>query len=171
MEQVWEPKGGIAAYASHVKEVAAKFDHVDLHPDVWIENVPTSCNTCHQFLKAIQVLESQMLFAPSVEAAAWACRLAFFRDLKRISEVSVLLDIAEDLGLPVDKIKTLMENGEALAALDMDQQLREKHRIGGSPSLLFNEERQMIFGNVWYRVIEANKEELLANHEDQVSWC
>jgi len=37
--------------------------------------------------------------------------------------------------------------------------------------LLFNEGRQVLTGNVGYRVIEANVRELLRVPVDQSSWC
>jgi len=45
-------------------------------------------------------------------------------------------------------------------------------RIEGSPSFVLNEGRQKLYGNVGFRIIEANIQELLrAPGTDQVSWC
>ena len=81
------------------------------------------------------------------------------------------MKIAENLGLPVDKIKNLIESGAAFAGLDDDLQLKEKYGVSGSPTLVLNEGRQIIYGNVGYRVIEANIQELLTQPEYQASWC
>ena len=44
--------------------------------------------------------------------------------------------------------------------------------LQGSPSFVLNDGRQKLYGNVGYRVIEANIEELLrAPSADQASWC
>jgi hypothetical protein len=40
-----------------------------------------------------------------------------------------------------------------------------------SPTLIFNEGRQRLNGNVGYRVIEANIRELLHNPSGELSWC
>ena len=40
-----------------------------------------------------------------------------------------------------------------------------------SPSLVMNEGRQHLNGNVGYRVIEANVHELLRKPVDEMSWC
>jgi len=53
----------------------------------------------------------------------------------------------------------------------LDQQLKEKYRVVGSPTLVFNEGRQIIYGNVGYRVIEANINELLNECSTLASWC
>ena len=65
----------------------------------------------------------------------------------------------------------MIDSGAAHAALDCDFQLKEKHGVIGSPSLVLNEGRQIIYGNVGYRVIEANIQELLNQSENQASWC
>ena len=44
--------------------------------------------------------------------------------------------------------------------------------IQGSPSFVLNEGRQKLYGNVGYRILEANIHELLrAQPADQASWC
>jgi len=57
------------------------------------------------------------------------------------------------------------------AALDDDYRLRQDYGVKGSPTLVFNEGRPIIYGNVDYRVIEANIEELLRNNNQSASWC
>ena len=43
--------------------------------------------------------------------------------------------------------------------------------VSVSPTLIFNEGRQRLNGNVGYRVIEANIRELLHNPPEEQSWC
>ncbi|MCB1319116.1 MAG: hypothetical protein KDK34_02620, partial [Leptospiraceae bacterium] len=64
-----------------------------------------------------------------------------------------------------------LENGEAMAALMRDTQLCQDQGITGSPTIVLNEGRQKLFGNVGYRVIEANIREILRNPGNQASWC
>ena len=40
-----------------------------------------------------------------------------------------------------------------------------------SPTMLLNEGRQQLTGNVGYRVIEANVRELLESPDAKLSWC
>lgn len=181
MEQNWGDKGGVVAYGEHVQSVASQFNHIDVHPDVWAKNTPTSSGSCHLFLKAIQILESRNELAIKSERGssgrtifdivAWELRLAFFKNVIDISSVKAQMEIASKLGLPVSKIQQLIESGDAFSALDADMQLKEKHGVIGSPSLVLNEGRQTIYGNVGYRVIEANIQELLNQPENQASWC
>ena len=43
--------------------------------------------------------------------------------------------------------------------------------VRASPTLIFNEDRQRLTGNVRYRIIEANVRELLERPETQQTWC
>ena len=52
-----------------------------------------------------------------------------------------------------------------------DYQLAQAHGIKGSPSWVLDGGRQILYGNVGYRVIEANVIELLETGEKQASWC
>ena len=62
--------------------------------------------------------------------------------------------------------------GTAIALLTRDYQEAEKLRIEGSPTFVLNEGRQKLFGNVGFRIIEANIKELLKEPAgDQASWC
>ena len=181
LEKNWAPKGGLDAYSEHVKSIGRKFDHIEINPAIWTSNIPASSSNCHLFLKAVQLLSLRGELAEHAgensaqknifEQAVWEIRLAFFRDLVDVSSADSQMGIAERLGLPLMKIEALLKNGEAFAALHDDFQLKEKFRITGSPTLLFNEGRQMIYGNVGYRVIEANMQELLNQPDSQASWC
>lgn len=58
------------------------------------------------------------------------------------------------------------------ASLSADYQDADKARIEGSPTFILNEGRQKLYGNVGFRVIEANIRELLRDPgSDQASWC
>jgi predicted DsbA family dithiol-disulfide isomerase len=75
MRAQWEAQGGIAAYGQHVKEVAAKFDHVAIHPKVWVENTPESSMPSHLYLCAVRTLvEAGEVEPDAVERAAWSIR-------------------------------------------------------------------------------------------------
>lgn len=177
----WKDRGSWQGYGEHVNQVAARFEHVSVHPEIWQAVKPQSSAGPHQFIKALQILETQGLIASEsqadfqsrtpVEEAIWRLRLAFFRDVQDISQISVQLALAEAMGFPVDAIQALLDSGEALASLFQDFQLQDEYQVRGSPTLVFNEGRQMLYGNVGYRVIEANISELLAFPAEQASWC
>ena len=44
-------------------------------------------------------------------------------------------------------------------------------RLDGSPTYLLNQGRQKLYGNVGYKIIEANVEEVLRRPAEAASWC
>jgi len=172
MDTAWKERGGLPAYRRHVREIVDKFGHVKLHERTWDMEVPKSSMPAHLFLCAVRHLESSSRCAPgSSDRAAWAFRDAFFRHGRDISQGKVLFEIAESIGLPAAEIKDAIATGSAHAALAADLELARSQSIAASPTLLFNEGRQRLTGNVGYRIIEANIRELLEHAPGQLSWC
>jgi len=171
MNKNWKDKGGIQAYSQHVNDIAAQYPHIDIHPQLWTKNIPTSSASCHLFIKAVQHLDSLGELNMPVKDIIWQLRLAFFRDLIDISSLNEQLALAKRLSLPVDKITQQISSGAAFALLDEDLHDKENLRVSGSPTLVFNEGRQTLYGNVGYRLMEANINELLNDSELHFSWC
>jgi len=177
----WGHRGGAAGYARHVNQVAARFDHIAVHPEIWTTNAPPTSASCHLFLKAIQLLErsGEIFAAPQArfdgkslfEEAVWRCRLGFFRDGLDIADRANQEAIAVDMDLPLTGIRRRIDSGAAHAALCADFDAKERHLIEGSPTFLQQEGRQKLYGNVGYRIIEANVQELLADPGERASWC
>jgi predicted DsbA family dithiol-disulfide isomerase len=170
----WRDRGGLTCYRDHVLEVAHKFSHVTVHPDVWTQVTPASSTSCHLFLHAIQLLETKGLVDRSQQVftkATWAFREAFFTNLADIADRHVQFEIAAQLGLPIAAIQAQIDSGEAYAQLSQDFDLVKEHTVTVSPTLIFNEGRQRLNGNVGYRVMEANIRELLHNPPGEQSWC
>ena len=175
----WKEKGGFEGYNKHVLEVCKDFGHLEVHPMVWLENVPKSSAGCHHFLSAVKLLESKDLIPGErqseydgrtpFEETLWRMRLAFFRDLKNIGGLDV--QIAESLHLPIQSIIDTMESGEAMARMCCDNELKDQYKIEGSPTYILNSGRQKLFGNVGYKIIDANIREILNRRENQLSWC
>jgi len=177
----WAERGGFGGYAAHVAEVCAEFPHVELSPDAWTEVRPTSSAVSHHFLKALQLAEANGAISTEpceefdgrsfCEEAVWQLRLAFFRDARDVSRFGNIWDILVDLALPVDAIKEQIDSGRAMAALCRDTTLRDEYKIEGSPTYVLNHGRQKLYGNLGYKVIEANVEEVLRRPQDAASWC
>ena len=63
-------------------------------------------------------------------------------------------------------------SGAAFAALAADHQEAERLRIEGSPSLVLNQGRQKLYGNIGFWLIEANVQSLMRTPaSDDASWC
>ena len=174
IETAWKTRGGFEGYGAHVAHVAAGFDHVSVHPDVWQKVRPRSSGSAHLFLKAVALsdkaggrLEDSALFR-----ASWALRQAFFAEARDISDWREQAAVAETLGLDIGAIEGAMRSGAAMAALEADMRFCEQNHITGSPTFRMNEGRQILYGNVGFHLIEANVKELLRRPaRDEASWC
>lgn len=177
----WRDKGGYAGFGAHVRKVCKDFPHVQVNERLWELSTPLSSANSHLFLKAVQVLMAKGVISTSghadfggrdsFEELLWRVRLAFFRDGADVSSLSVLSALAEGLDLPVAAIRTQLENGAAMAGVCRDVELRDSLRVEGSPTYVLNDGRQKLYGNVGYKVIAANVEELLSHPDGYASWC
>ena len=68
-------------------------------------------------------------------------------------------------------MQELLNNGLALAAVCRDAELRDEYKVEGSPTYVLNHGRQKLYGNLGYKIIEANVEEVLRRPMEAASWC
>jgi len=170
----WSDRGGIKGYAEHVQEVAGQFEHVEINPEAWLNNTPASSLPAHLIACGTKVLMAQnsgRFNKDLIRNLLKNLRHAFFVNLADLSDQQTLLRIADESGVPVDILQQTLDHGTAHAQLAEDLSTATQSGIRSSPTLSFNEGRQMLAGNVGYRVIEANIRELLNNPADQQSWC
>jgi predicted DsbA family dithiol-disulfide isomerase len=176
IEAAWKEKGGYVGFNAHLRQAAAKFPHVEVHPELWLSTRPASSMSPHLFLKAIQLGERAPATPGSqaglFDQALRAFRRAFFKDGRDIARFDVQREIAATLAADVGAIEERIHSGAAFAALAADYQEAEKLRIEGSPSLVLNEGRQKLYGNVGFWLIEANVHGLMRTPtSDDASWC
>lgn len=175
---VWSSKGEYDGFNAHLRQVAARFPHIEVHPKVWLNTRPPTSTSPHLFMKAVQQWERDAGAARSRSSASifdqvlWAFRCAFFRDCRDIARWDVQCEIAEALRVDIGAIEQYIHNGTAFARLDADYHDAERNRIEGSPSFVLNEGRQKLYGNIGFRLIEANIQELLRTPTtEDASWC
>lgn len=166
----WEAKGGYDGFNKHVLHVCKDFSHLEINQNVWKTCRPKSSGTAHLFLKAVQLAtDTDMETLKSLE---WEIRLAFFRDARDIGDIKELLDIAKKFDLSKEIIDNYLNDGSAMALFCSELAMREEFKLEGSPTYLLNQNRQKLFGNVGYKIMEANVAELLCDQGDkQASWC
>lgn len=174
----WDDKGGYDGFNSHLRKVAERFPHIEVHPEVWLKTRPPTSTSAHLFMKAIQHLDRNSPVARNhssesiFDQVLWALRCSFFRDCRDIALWDVQCEIAQALGADIGAIEQCIHNGTAFALLAADYQDADKMRIEGSPSFVLNEGRQKLYGNIGFRLIEANIQELLRTpRTDEASWC
>ena len=174
----WRDRGGFDGYARHVEAIARRFEHVTLNPRVWSEVQPASSLSPHLFLSAVLEWERTQIPAaaerePQIfESVMWALRRGFFADGQDISLRQVQRELAGPFGVDLAAVERTIDDGSAFARLSTDYQSAEKARVEGSPTFVLNDGRQKLFGNIGFRVIEANIKEVLREpDQDQASWC
>jgi predicted DsbA family dithiol-disulfide isomerase len=174
----WKDKGGYEGFNAHLRQVAERFPHVEVDPEIWLKTRPVTSASAHLFMKAVQQWETEpegtgSQSAPGIfDQVMWALRRAFFKDCRDISRWDVQCEIAGALGADIGAVEERIHSGIAFARLAADYQDANAMRIEGSPSFVLNEGRQKLYGNVGFRVMEANIQELLREpRSDEASWC
>jgi len=179
IETAWGTKGGFAGFNRHLQEVAKEFDHIEVHKNLWLDTRPRSSASAHLFLKAIGLIEDAQTRASeqpfldrlSTRAAA-TLRQAFFSQGLDISDWQVQQEIARELGVDAALLNETIRSSQAFARLAADYDQSQKNGVTGSPTFIMNNGRQKLFGNVGYRLLEANVHELLNSAaRDDASWC
>jgi predicted DsbA family dithiol-disulfide isomerase len=168
----WNDRGGYDGFNSHLRQIAERFPHIKVHPEIWIKTRPPTSASAHLFMKAVQHWDRGASSESIFDQVLWAFRCAFFRDCRDIARWDVQCEIAEAFGADTAAIEEYIDSGSAFASLTADYQDADKARIEGSPSFVLNEGRQKLYGNIGFRLIEANIQELLrAPNMDEASWC
>lgn len=176
----WSEKGGFSGFYDHVSQICARHKHLSLHPNVWSESCrPLSSAPAHLMIQAVDIMLEQdrsldqknTLNQSLLEQLICEIRRAFFEQALDIGEKKVLFDIAKSIGLNTNKIQEIMDSGQALARHSLQNEERYTKKLEGSPTFVMDQGRQKLYGNVGYRVIEANILELLNRNELSMSWC
>lgn len=168
-------EGDAEAYARAKRDVAARFDHTKMHPDAFTKVVPRSSNMAHLALCAVRAAQQERLVATDPQLLSRLTRrirLAFFEEAQDVGQSAVLLELLHAEGVPREPVEATLTSGAAMAELSDD--LAQKERLGliGSPTYVLDGGREKLFGNVGYRILEANVVELLASDGTPTgSWC
>lgn len=165
--QGWKDKGGFDGFAAHTREVVSQFPEFQLSAETWAKTRPRSSMLPHLYLKSVTLAHGD---AASSQLAK-RLRQAFFAEGLDIGVASVVEAEIQALGLAIEPVRQKLADGQAQAALWQDQLLREQYQLQGSPSYVLNQGRQKLFGNVGYRILEANVQELLSQPTSGASWC
>ena len=179
IEASWTGRGGFEGFSRHLNEVAGKFPHIKVHDRLWLETRPRTSASAHRFVKAVELVEqdragsdAEPYLARLSTRATWELRRAFFAFARDISDRRVHEEIADLLGIDYGAVDGKIRSSEADARLAVDDQLSQKHGAVGSPTFILNDGRQKLYGNIGYRLLEANVQELLNKPAaDEASWC
>jgi len=163
----WGETDGFDKFHQHVAHSAEPYAHTHIHSDIWTKVRPQSSVTPHLILKAIDIVAGES----GVDAMSTAIRSQFFTQAINVGDTETLLNMSSSLDIDRKAIVEAMDNGCAMAALSADYKSVKENAIKGSPSWVLNSGRQILYGNVGYRILSANIEELLNNPTEEASWC
>ncbi len=169
----WKGKGEYQGFNAHLHHEAKAFPEITLHPSLWLTVRPATSNSAHLFLKAVELIEAgAMCEAGTTQAVTWALRQGFFEHGKDIARWRVQCEIGRQAGVDASQVESLIHDGQAFAALASDYHDATTMGIQGSPTFVLNEGRQKLYGNVGFRILDANIQELLREpQQGQASWC
>lgn len=167
MEQQWPDRGGFEGFGQYVLGSAAPYDNAPVNPLIWQQVRPATSATAHMLLKTVELAYG----AEKSARLATEIRRAFFVETEDIGQLASLLKITTTAGLDNSRLQKLIDNGEAMAALMSDYKQAQEQNVKGSPTWIMNNGRQVLYGNVGYRVLHANIEEILKRPEQGASWC
>src|SRR5690606_24111858 len=128
---------------------------------------PTTSANAHLVVHAVRICRD----AQVASAVANRFRRAFFHQAQDISRLPGLYELAQEQRIEANENREAIQNGSAAAGLMSDLRLAHEKRIAGSPTWILNEGRQILYGNVGYRVLQANVEELVKRPAHEASWC
>lgn len=164
-----------ADYAERMRGVARRFDHVAFSPRAFADVVPASSNQAHFLLCCLRVaIEEGRFEDPTgdvLDGLLRDIRFAFFQDGRDVAQLSVLWELFGARKVSREVLDPYVQDGAGMALLSHDFQQKDALRIEGSPTYVMDGGRQKLFGNVGYRVIEANVVELLEAQSGGASWC
>jgi len=80
----------------------------------------------------------------------------------------VLFTLIEMAGLKVSLVNKILNDGTAMAELMLDYQQAKAQYLKGSPSSIIDNGRQVLYGNVGYRVLLENIEAVKSTENEAV---
>ncbi|MCB1691642.1 MAG: DsbA family protein [Pseudomonadales bacterium] len=163
----WSDRGGYEGFGEHVVSSAAPYESAPVRPDIWRSVRPTTSANAHTILKAVELNNGP----DRASDFALVLRRSFFVDNADVGRLEVLYGLAQAHEIAVRPLQASIASGEAIAALMQDYHRCQELGIKGSPSWILNEGRQVLFGNVGYRVLNANIAELMKHPGQEASWC
>jgi predicted DsbA family dithiol-disulfide isomerase len=180
-DQAGDPR---EAYATKMRGVAERFEHTSMHPDVFTRVVPRSSNQAHLVLAGVRALIREGRLDDATDASthggayrvfrlARRVRRAFFEEARDVGDLGVVYELLEEEGVPRAPVEDALRDGRAMAELSQDFLQKDRNGVTGSPTYVLDGGRQKLFGNVGYKIIDANVTELLdAGRPDRgASWC
>jgi predicted DsbA family dithiol-disulfide isomerase len=149
-------KDGVEGRVAITRRIAEQAGRHDVSGACWQKALPASSWAPACAIKAVFAHDEAA--GPDYQRAL---RERFFVGEANTSLRSVQLEVAEAMGLPRAPIESRLDDGSALAAVWEDHAEKERLRLQGSPTYVFDSGRAMLYGNFDYGILHSTVEELI----------
>jgi len=165
-------KDGVEGRVAATKRIAEQAGRSDVSGACWRTCAPASTWSPSSAIKAVFAIEAEGAVAPGTAPRyQLTLRERFFVAEQNIAERGVQLAVAEELGVPRAPLERRLDDGTALAAVWEDFNEKERLRIQGSPTYVFDGGRAMLYGNFEYGMLKSTVDELVRGMEAGSSAC
>lgn len=153
-------KDGVEGRVLATRKIAEQGGRSDVSGECWRRAMPASSWAPAMAIKAAFALDEgrDEAIGPTYQRVL---RERFFVAEANIALRAVQLEVAEELGLPRAPMEARLDDGSALAAVCEDHAEKERLRIQGSPTYVFDGGRAMLYGNFDYGILRSTVEELV----------
>ncbi len=154
-------KDGLEGRVAATRRIAESAGRSDVSGECW-RVMPASSWAPASAIKAVCAIEARG-DVPVGTAAEYqrVLRERFFVHEQDIARREVQLALAEAMKLPRRPIEMRLDDGSALAAVWEDHNEKERLRIQGSPTYVFDGGRAMLYGNFDYAILHSTVTELV----------
>jgi len=159
MDNQWSHRGSFQGFSGHVKNTVDSFENVHVYARIWQDSQPKTSANVHLVLKAIELAVD----GTASKKMALCFRESFYLKGQDIGDLGVLLNICLQNGINTALINDFINDGSAMASLMSDYHMAKVQSFQGSPTLILDEGRQILFGNISFEVLSANVQALLEN--------
>ncbi len=167
----WKDEG-VDGRVATTRRIAEEAGRTDITGECWRKAAPASSWAPAMAIKAVCALDS-LGDVPSGSGARYhrGLRERFFVGEEDVARREVQLRLAEEHGLPRAPIERRLDDGTALAALWEDHLEKERLKIQGSPTYVFDGGRAMLYGNFDYSILRSTALELVRGMSSGCSTC
>jgi len=153
-------KEGIEGRIAATRRIAEQGGRPEVTGECWRRAMPSTSWAPAAAIKAVFALEDGR-GDESGASYQRALRERFFVGEENIALRRVQLEVAEELDLSRASIEASLDDGSALASVFEDYAEKERLRIQGSPTYVFEGGRTIPHGNFGYGILRTTVEELL----------
>jgi len=165
-------KEGVDGRVAATRRIAEQSGRADVSGECWRKDRPSSSWAPAAAIKAVFAIERGGRAEAGAGAAYQrAIREAFFVRELNVARRAVQLQVAEELGVARAALEEMLDDGSALAAVWEDHDARERLRIQGSPTYVFDGGRAMLYGNFDFGVLRSTVLELVRGLTPGCSAC